>query len=140
MRSTISLNIRVAFLHYEHTKKPNATALGFFERLLPSEVKCASRVRSAFGTMIGTHHITATAGSNITMRSITSLWRSQNFTKILKPLKSRAFCVFRGKKQPLSPLHLFSDLLDLNLRLLFLNYLRFYAIIYLKGGRCNEKF
>ncbi len=37
-------------------KDNTLTALGFFERLLPSEVKCASRVRCAFGTMIGTHH------------------------------------------------------------------------------------
>ena len=34
------------------------------------------------------------------MRSIASLWRSQNFTKTSKPLKSRAFRVLRGKNQP----------------------------------------
>ena len=44
--------------------------------MFPLEVKCA------FGTCYGTHYITANEASNITVRSITSLWRSQNFTKI----------------------------------------------------------
>ena len=73
-----------------HTKKPNAQALGFFERCVPlarnvmhpsgvmltSSVMCASRVRRA-------ERITSLCASaqNITMpQGITSLRRSRNFT------------------------------------------------------------
>ena len=58
--------------------------------MLPSEVKCASRVKCAFGTRLGTHHFTANEVSNITMRSITSLrlaatsLLSHEFKSILK--------------------------------------------------------
>ena len=60
----------------------------FFQRCLPlrardvasgSDVHCVSEV-SPCGE-VGKHHITASSASNITMRSITSFWRSQNFTK-----------------------------------------------------------
>ena len=52
-----------------------------------------------------------------------------------KVLVNQGLFVFLGVKYtPLSPLHLFPDLLDLNLRLLLLNGLDFYDIIYLTGG------
>ena len=62
--------------------------------MFPAEVMCASRVRCVFGTRKGTHHITASKVSNITMQSITSLGRRQNFTKISKSLISGGFSCF----------------------------------------------
>ena len=73
-----------------HTKKPNARALGFFERCVPltrnvmcplgvmltSSVMCASRMRRA-----ERHHITLRQGCNTSLCvSTTSLRRSRNFT------------------------------------------------------------
>ena len=58
-------------------KKALASASAFFNNvfrkrnvIFPSEVMCALRVKCTFGTWKGTHHITATVGSNITMRSM----------------------------------------------------------------------
>jgi len=53
---------------------------------------------------------------------------------MLQVLVFQGLFVFLGVKNILlSPLHLFSDLLDLNLRLLLLNGLDFYDIIYKRG-------
>ncbi len=72
------------------TEKSTCESKCFFQRCLPlrasevafgSDVYCVSEV-SPYGE-VGKHHITATAGSNIIMRSITSLWRSQNITDLI---------------------------------------------------------
>ena len=56
-------------------------------------------------------------------------------TSFVDALVLQGLFVFLGvKNNPLSPLHLFPDLLDLNLGLLLLNGLDFYDIIYLTGG------
>ena len=76
-------------------KKPNAIALGFFQRCLPlqasyvdfiSDVHFVSDV-TPYG-VVGKHLITATKGSYITMRSISSLRQSRNLTHILIPSSS----------------------------------------------------
>ena len=61
--------------------------------MFPLEVKCA------FGTCYGTHYITANEASNITMRCITSLWRSQNFTKYLSCNFVRLYVNSWGKRK-----------------------------------------
>ena len=72
------------------TEKSTCESKCFFQRCLPlrasevafgSDVHCVSEV-SPYGE-VGKHHITATEGSNIIMRSITSLWRSQNITDLI---------------------------------------------------------
>ena len=94
----------------KHRKQPNAFALGFFQRCVPqADVMCSTcvmfplEVKCAFGTCYGTHCITVNEVSNITMRSITSLWRSQtslNYSKVLS-FFGGAFHVFRGKRHTL---------------------------------------
>ena len=49
------------------------------------------------------------------------------------------FVFLRAKNTPHSPLHLFPELMDLNLWLWLLNCFVFYDIIYVKGVRGNEE-
>lgn len=95
-------NARGAF---EGARKKTVTFVTvFFQRCVPQaecDVSYGSDVRFAREVCLrhvnGTFHIAATEESNITMQGITSLWRSQNLTKILKPLISGTFRAFRGK-------------------------------------------
>ena len=85
--------------------------------MFPLEVKCA------FGRCYGTHHITANEVSNITMRSITSLWRSQNLTIFLSAQNDY---IFRSKHDCTCDLmHLFlypNGLINLKFYLIDLNF------------------
>ena len=81
--------VKVVILSSKHRKKTVTKVTVFFQRCVPRAERDAHFVRDvSFESEVclsardqGTHHITATKGSNITMRSITSLWRSQNITK-----------------------------------------------------------
>ncbi len=73
---------------WDNSEKSTCFGKCFFQRCVPQaerdvfplEVMLTSCVMCTFGACKGTHHITANGVSNITMRSITSLWRSQNIT------------------------------------------------------------